>query len=317
MFMQRPTPWSDPLWKTQADAWISAELRRLGITPMPPTLEVKKGSISCVLRAPTDAADAYFKVASKLPLFVNEATVTQGLSALFPGQIPSPLAIHPDHGWLLLPDFGPPLGHDAPLPDRCAAMQAFARLQVSSAPHAGELLRLGCIDRRLPVLKSQVDSWLETLPFYAPLSESELGSLRGLGPRLKSLCDEAARIPLPDTLVHGDMHMGNVARTAQGFLIFDWTDACLSHPFIDLLNVQHEGDDLARNSLLGAYLEPWQAKLNLPELKKLWDLMGPLSALHQGVSYQHIVVGGFEGAAQQFEREILFWPKKILELLSH
>jgi hypothetical protein len=312
----KATPWSEPAWTAAAEAWIAKELGTLGRALSGPVVEVKKGSISCVLRAPTQEGAVYFKVASKLPLFVNEAAVTLGLSEFFPGLTPKPLAVDLDAGWLLLPDFGALIGWDASVVERSAAMQAFARLQLSSVDRSRELLRMGCMDRRLPVLKAQVDPWLETLNRYAALEAGEFKILRSLAPRLKARCDEVGDFGLPDTLVHGDMHMGNVARSSQGGLFFDWTDACVGHPFMDLLNVHQEKDEAAREALLQAYLGPWEPLVPRTRLESLWTLTGPLCALHQAISYQHIVIDGFEGAREQFANEILFWPRKLLELMD-
>ena len=47
----------------------------------------------------------YFKVPARLPLFVEEGIVTARLAERFPGYVPAPLAVEPERGWLLLPEF--------------------------------------------------------------------------------------------------------------------------------------------------------------------------------------------------------------------
>jgi len=44
-----------------------------------------------------------------------------------------------------------------------------------------------------------------------------------------------SRDRLPSTLVHGDLHADNIARTGRGYVLFDWTDACVGHPFVDFV----------------------------------------------------------------------------------
>ena len=51
--------------------------------------------------------------------------------------------------------------------------------------------------------------------------------------RFHDLCEEVASSPIPNTLVHGDFHAENIAMSDGGYLIFDWTDACIAHPFVD------------------------------------------------------------------------------------
>jgi aminoglycoside phosphotransferase (APT) family kinase protein len=46
---------------------------------------------------------------------------------------------------------------------------------------------------------------------------------------------ELATYAVPPSLVHGDLHLGNVALGPRGHLFFDWTDAGVAHPFLDLL----------------------------------------------------------------------------------
>ena len=60
--------------------------------------QVKHWSISSVLRIETDGPDLYFKVSARLPLFVEEASVTAMLAERFPGYVPAPLAVEPDAG---------------------------------------------------------------------------------------------------------------------------------------------------------------------------------------------------------------------------
>ena len=58
--------------------------------------------------------------------------------------------------------------------------------------------------------------------------------------------------------------MGNVARGPAGYRFFDWTDACVAHPFFDLAPIRRgtddagddDGDDL-RDRLRAAYLPAW------------------------------------------------------------
>jgi aminoglycoside phosphotransferase (APT) family kinase protein len=50
--------------------------------------------------------------------------------------------------------------------------------------------------------------------------------------------DEPKPKVLLASLVHGDLHLGNVAKGPGGPLIFDWTDACVAHPFLDLATIR-------------------------------------------------------------------------------
>ena len=110
-------------------------------------------------------------------------------------------------------------------------------------------------------------------------------------PALKQFCRLLAEFELPSTLVHGDLGMLNVARVEGELVYFDWTDACISHPFVDLLSLQWEQDERTRAALLEAYLEGWQGAETAERLVEAVSLAAVVTPLHHAVSYQHIVAG--------------------------
>ena len=286
---QRPA-WAQPGWLPEVREWIEQEAARLGHAVM--VLEqVKHWSISAVLRIETDGPDLYFKVPARLPLFVDEARLTAGLAERFPNHVPAPLAIDPERGWLLLSAFDELFGWDAPLGIRQEALRRFAGLQRRTSGLADDLLADGCLDRRLEVLETQVDPLVNDPEAVARLTADEVTELRRLAPWLKEVCRRLASFGLPSTLVHGDLHMLNVARLDGRLVYFDWTDACIAHPFIDLLCLTWEKDESSRAALLEAYLEPWQGVETAERLREAVGLAAVVIPLHHAVSYQHIVAG--------------------------
>jgi hypothetical protein len=59
-----------------------------------------------------------------------------------------------------------------------------------------------------------------------------------------ALIDEAASLGIPDTLVHGDLHAGNIGLRGGRSVFFDWTDACVAQPFLDLVTFLDESEVL-------------------------------------------------------------------------
>jgi phosphotransferase family enzyme len=312
---ERP-PWARPGWLEEVRAWLEEEVARLGHAVVG-VEQVKHWSISSVLRVRTDGPDLYFKVPARLPLFVEEGEVTARLAERFPGYVPAPIVLEPERGWLLLPAFGELFGWDAPLETRCEMLSRFAGLQRRTADLTAELLADGCLDRRLGVLEAQIDPLLEDPEAVSRLTAEEVAALHVLAPRLKEICRRLAAFNVPATLVHGDLHLLNVARIDGELAYFDWTDACVAHPFIDLLSLQWERDDSDRTALLEAYLEPWR-DLEPPErLLEAVALAAVVIPLHHAVSYQRIVAG-LEPAAKpeldathQFLREVLAREKQL------
>ena len=154
---ERP-PWARPGWLGGVRAWLEREAARLGHSVIA-IEQVKQWSISAVLRVRTDGPDLWFKVSAPLPLFVDEAAVTAELAERFPGYVPAPLAVEPEHGWLLFAEFDV-VGWGEPLETRCELFRRFAGLQRRSVPLVDDLLAAGCLDRRLDVLESQLDPLL-------------------------------------------------------------------------------------------------------------------------------------------------------------
>ena len=287
---ERRPPWARPGWLAEARTWIEQEAARRGHVVVG-VQQVKHWSISSVLKIDTDGPDLYFKVPVRLPLFVDEAKVTARLAERFPDHVPAPLSFEPERGWLLLPAFDELFTWAAPLEVRKESLRRFAALQRRTSELTDELLLDGCLDRRLEVLESQIDPLVNDPEAIARLTPDEAGELGRLAPALKEVCRRLAGFGLPSTLVHGDLHMLNVARLDGDLVYFDWTDACIAHPFIDLLCLSWEKGEANRAALLDAYLEPWQGVETAVRLQEAVALATVVIPLHHAVSYQHIVAG--------------------------
>lgn len=286
-------PWARPGWFAQAAAWMTETLTGLGRTPTGPVEQYKSLGISSLLRQPTAEGMVYLKATARLPLFVNEGRLMESLAAHFPQWIPAPLARHDAESWMLLDDFGPNLWQrDKTEADFAPAAAVYARLQQASAGQVAELLALGCFDRRLPVLVEQIDGLLAHPLTARHAKAEELSQLAALAPRLRESCAQLAAVGLPDTLAHGDLHLGNVAANGDGYLFFDWSDACIAHPFLDMITPYYlEKDEAKRVRAKEAYLAAWEGWAGPAALEEAWRLAKPLAALHQAVSYLHILLG--------------------------
>jgi aminoglycoside phosphotransferase (APT) family kinase protein len=118
---------------------------------------------------------------------------------------------------------------------------------------------------------------------------------------------------VPASLVHGDLHLDNVARPEGRFVFFDWTDACLAHPFLDLIDILGERDAATRELLQKQYLDEWLEYESPGRLREMWALAAPLSAAHQAVSYQHLIEGAEESEKPHLSWAMPEWLPKILE----
>ena len=285
---ERP-PWASPGWLEGVRAWVEQEAARLGHRVVG-IEQVKHWSISSILRVETDGPTLYFKVSARLPLFAEEPLVTARLAKRFPGYVPEPLAIEPERGWFLLPEF-PELFRTSqtPLETRCETFRRFAELQRASVAVVDDLRADGCLDRRLEVLEAQLEPLVQDPEAVGQLTRAEVGELRKLVPTFQEACRRLAGFGLPPALVHGDLHLGNVTRIDGQLSYFDWSDACIAHPFIDLHSLQWERDAATRAALLDAYLEPWSELAPAAQAREAAELARVVIPLHHAVSYRHLV----------------------------
>lgn len=313
-------PWERPGWHSRAEEWIRAAAAEHGYTAAGPVEDIRTWSISRVLRLPTDRGYLYFKASGGSRLFCREAVVTDVLARRFPAHIPPPIAIDPDRSWILTPDFGEPIGNDSSTAHRAEALRQLAKLQVEASASVGHLLDLGCMDRRLPILAGQIKQLLPTIKTSTGLTEMEIARLKSSIPLLATLCARLATYRVPPTLTHGDLHMNNIAMRKGSappptFLFFDWTDACISHPFFDLLPIMARMNGNERAGITAAYLEPWTAFEPMP---RLWDMVAlalPLIAMHQAISYQAIDEGSNSPMMNGDEAAIAVWLRRALDAL--
>lgn len=288
----RRMPWCRRGWLAEVRSWIETAIGEHRITNV---AQVKQWSVSNVLRVETGGPTFYFKVSAPLKLFVNEAVVSGELARMFPGFVARPLAIRPETGWMLLADLGAVVD-DPPLAAKLDAYRRVADLHIRSIARVDELLAAGCHDRRLDVLATQIDPLLADKQVMSNLAAGERRRLLRLAPRLRQYCGALTTYGIPPTLVHGDFHLGNVGPGVDGPILFDWSDACIAHPFIDLHGLDWE-TTADRNRLLTAYLWRWEGYESSDGLERVLALARILIPLHHAVSYQ-VIAAGIEPSAR-------------------
>ncbi|BAZ15896.1 hypothetical protein NIES4071_77690 [Calothrix sp. NIES-4071] len=286
-------PWARVGWLKSATQWIDEQLLELNYQRLSPVECIKSWGISCVLRVNTTGGKIYLKESSTLPLFCNEPVVTTELGNLFPTHIPNVLSIDTGRHWMLLSDFGEPIGRDAPIKLQKDIYKLLAQIQIKSVQYIDNLLSTGCLDRRLDWLATQIDILFNDEIALSQLRADEIKQLQNSAPYLKDLCSQLASYNIPQTLIHGDLHLGNVAAYKDSYLIFDWTDSCISHPFFDMIGLffsrKKKPNLSAIKVLQEEYLAQWTAYEPMSRLQEAWTLAKCLSALHHAVTYQHII----------------------------
>ncbi|BCL36394.1 aminoglycoside phosphotransferase family protein [Nostoc sp. MS1] len=310
-------PWAREGWLQAATQWIDEKLLELNYQRISPVECIKSWGISCVLRVNTSRGKIYLKEASTLPLFCNEPLVTVELANLFPVNVPNVLSIDNQRHWMLLADFGQPVGRNAPIKVQKDIYRVFAQVQIKSVQYIDKLLSVGCLDRRLDWLATQIDVLFNDEIALSQLQAEEIKQLKNLAPHLKKLCCQLASYQIPQTLVHGDLHLGNVAFYQDNYLFFDWTDCCISHPFFDMFELFFSRKNKPFTSkikdLQKEYLAQWTDYEPMSRLLEAWKLAKPLCALHHAVSYKYIVACLEPRAKQELSNAL---PRFLREVIS-
>ena len=225
--------WADPLWLAEAHAWIHKELARLDAAAAGPIEQPHVRPWSTVLCVPMRSGAVWFK--ASIPALAHEAAVVGVLAGRRPDCVPQLLATDLARGWMLMADGGVRLREtierERDLRRWLDVLPRYAGLQIDAADDAEELVTLGLPDRRLAVLPGQYEQLLDQV---AGLTAAERRRLRSLVPRVGEMCEELAGHGLPETIQHDDLHDGQVFVRDDGYLFFDWGDACVSHPFFTL-----------------------------------------------------------------------------------
>jgi Phosphotransferase enzyme family len=265
---ERPA-WSRPGWHAEAEAWVGCALQPVRIWPL-----------SAVLRGELAGGPVYLKAV--FTVFHHEPAVTQALAREHPGLVPDVLRIDTDRGWLLMSELtgSPGFECDSAGP----ALQALETIQAAWSGRADELLALGAQDRRLSTLEASI----------AELVDTAAPELAAAVPPLVEACHLLASRGVPETIGHGDFHQGNVVVAGGRAVIFDWSDACVTHPSFDRHRFHF---DPAQPS---SYEDPVAAALE---------------CLHQAVSYRAIVAALEPDDRWWFADEPRLWLERAAQLV--
>ena len=318
-------PWESIGWHDTATEWIHTQLAATGRSRITPIVQQRAWGLSCTMKVATDAGDMYFKATPQF--MAHEGRVMQAVAQTCPELLPSPLAVDSDRGWLLMPDYGGEMLHECPDITRWEeALRQFSRAQVEQSENIRYWLSANIPDRRLGRMVEMIDPLVASCSRMLTgeengLSDSDVENLRSLSLPLKLMCARLADFGVPHTLVHGDLG-GNILIRTDGYTFFDWTDACVSHPFFEMATISGayfdesalkdnpDADDRLRN----AYLEPWTKYEPMERLIEEFDAARPLGALHQAMTYMWILTNISPDARPELEGGLLHWVRYLLRL---
>ena len=287
------TDWTDPVWITAAHDWIANAIDGRGRRITGAIEQPHVRPWSTVMLVPTDNGTCWFK--ANIPRLAYEARVVQLIAREQPLAGPEVLAVEADKGWMLTADGGTRLrelvNEEHDFNRWLDVLPLYARLQRDLTPFVDELIALGVPDRRLASLPRQFEDLLD---HDLGLADAEMSRLKDLRSWVGDACAELARLPIPETIQHDDLHDGQVFFRDGHYLIADWNDACVTHPFLSM-SVTLEGqlqwgfDDVEgsvdTDPFRDAYLEPFTDVLPRTELNEAMAIALRLGWICRGLTY--------------------------------
>ena len=257
--------WTDPVWRATADAWIEQQLVLAGSERTGEIDQVHVRPWSTVMRVPTSGGDVFFKANAASQEF--EAALVTLLASRRPDCVPPLLGADLERGWMLMGDAGTRLrelvAEERSLACWLDVLPLYAGLQMDLAGQIDDMLAAGVPDLRLAHLPEVAEAMLDDLA--APSADEARRTGEAL-PAVREDCARLASFGLPETIQHDDLHDGQVFVKDGRYLLLDWGDACVSHPFFTLavtldgfiawgIDDVEDSEDTA--PYLDAYLDPF------------------------------------------------------------
>lgn len=273
----RRAPWQRPGWLPATVQAADAELARLGRPRTGRPEQMRHTSLTALVRLPTAAGPVWLKAVPSA--FAHEPALARFVNGIAPEAAPTVLASL--EGFWLAEAFPPETGE--PNEDVLASL---ARVQIAAVGQVDTLRRLGCPDRRLGGLVAELSGLAER----AVLAPAERHRLQALLPGIAEAVEIVSGLPVPDTLVHGDLSPGNARSVGSSWLIYDWTDGCIAPPFLDLASpLSYEAGEERREARLRSFAAAWALHAPATALDRALACAPLLGAAHQVATYGRLL----------------------------
>lgn len=275
----RRQPWFRPEWFAETDAWLDGIVTRTG-----PSRQVKQWGISAVLRTPTTTGAVYTKAV--LPELGREPAVTQFLAERAGPPFARLLTV--DGLRWAAEDFG----DTPPEPD---AVRRMVTIQQATTNFPGVLAELGCQP-------------LDLVPEVVPAD---------LRPQLLACAERLAGYDMPVTVLHRDLHPGNVVRHPDGVLVHDWSFASIGPPLLDLGSWLWDASDDAARLSIEAFFDAWSAVVDPEMMRKAWADAKPLSAVAELAKFVGLTELAGPAGAFAFAPVVRGWDARLRRALAN
>jgi hypothetical protein len=263
-------------------AWATSKLAAQGLAVVGAAEQIKTWNLSSVWRIPLrGAGHVWLKVVPEF--FAHEGPL---IAALGPhGGVPRLLGC--ERGRSLMAEIPGTDGFHATLEQRCQMIERLVRLVSACRGDIPELLGLGLPDFRAEPLSAGIAH-----TFERHRGELDLADARLLGRFVGALGARWARLAecgLPDGLVHGDFHSGNVRIGGDQLTVLDWSDAGIGHPLLDEAAFLERVPEAQRGPLRAHFQATWQRAVPGCDPARAAALIEPIAAARQALIYDQFL----------------------------
>jgi hypothetical protein len=269
--------WARPGGPAVLLGWAEDELGRHGIRLMGRPEQMRSWNLSAIWRLPTSEGRVWLKAVP--PFFAHEGAVIEWV-----GAPTAPRLLAHAQGRTLMAEIPGPSNHDT----RGAALllpmvELLTRLQERSVGRTEELLARGVPDRRLGLMVPRIEA--VAAGEGAALEPGERLALDALVDDLPRRLRQIDGCGVPDSLVHGDFHPGNVAGAVDGYVILDWGDSFVGHPLVDELAFVRRLGPQDRAAAREAFVGAWRRIAPSCDPERAAELLRPVLPLLAAVMY--------------------------------
>lgn len=268
-------PWARPGGPAQALAWAD------GLLGVRSARQWRTWNLSSLWRLDTEHGVAWLK---EVPPFLGH----EGPLLRWLDRPCTPVVLGAEGRRTLLADLPGPDQHGAGPGERAVMLADLLALQTELAGRIPDLLALGVPDLRAVPFRERVE---ELLAEYPATPDGDV--LDDLAGGLPGRFAQVASCGVPDTLMHGDFHPGNVL---DGVII-DWGDSAVAHPGFDLIRMRdwHVGGPAP--ALTEQWCDHWRRVVPGSDPRRALELLAPAAALRGAIAY-----GGFLRRIEPSER---------------
>ena len=264
--------WAKPGGPGRYLMWAQAALAAAGIAIDGRPEQVRTWNLSALWRLPTAVGTVWLKAVP--PFFSHEGAVLERLQGF---AVPR-LVARTDDAVLLA---------DVPGDDRYGAGVDTARRMID--------LLVGIQSSVDPSTLPPMPRW--TPASLAPTAERTLAladdvdaedrtAVASLIARLPRLEADLAACGLPDTLVHGDFHPGNLRGDDDRLVLLDWGDSGIGHPLLDHAAFMERMPAAAASTLTTHWTAAWRTAAPGADPERALELLAPYGALRQATLYR-------------------------------